>query len=735
MIPREPNSPVPGLSLEGYSSEMVVHPGDTFDVMLSGDGDAHLDVVRLVHGDPSPQGPGYKEESAPWAGRDDVALSRQELDLGSFLRIESSEALAIDEDFAFGAWIYPTLLHPGWNTIAARWQADQISFGLFCAGKTLVGGISLDGKTVGWLNSKEFVYLHRWQFVALSYESSTGRAGLFQYFMSNHHRATPHDVVLSEQVLPAGRPFKSDAPLYIGALPPVQRNQTGHWAHFNGRLSEMFLSSAPLTSDDVENIALGEHFDHPMIARWDLSRAVETSRVEDVSGNGNHGIAENMPARAVTGVTYERKRRYTREGSFSRNPLAYDAIHLHEDDLDDAGWEATAALKVPAEARPGLYAAKVSSGTDQLFLPVVVSRERPVSDLVFLVPTFTWTAYTSNRSPYSYTRDGVLDRGNSLYHSHTDGSPNYYVSRRRPTRTHTPVTGFEQRGAHKITSNLYLVDWMEQSSLDYEVIADDDLHFRGADALGGCRCLVLGSHPEYWSPQMLDGLITYLAGGGRVLYMGAEFLLWVATLDPERPHLMEVRKSEGGDYHPTLLRPSGESEHSTVPILGGGWEERGRHARNLTGVEVSAQGWFDVTLAERPLGFHRTDDAQDERYSWIFEGVDEDPIGAYGLNAGSAAWLEMDGALAADWIPGVERKVVARASGEEFWTPRSEAPISDLTLTTYPKGGAVFSAGSITWTGSLSHNDYKNGVSRITRNVIERFLRTPDGASVLPEAK
>ena len=39
-----------------------------------------------------------------------------------------------------------------------------------------------------------------------------------------------------------------------------------------------------------------------------------------------------------------------------------------------------------------------------------------------------------------------------------------------------------------------------------------------------------------------------------------------------------------------------------------------------------------------------------------------------------------------------------------------------------PGGGAVFSTSSIAWAGALSHNEYDNNVSTITRNVVERFL-------------
>ena len=45
----------------------------------------------------------------------------------------------------------------------------------------------------------------------------------------------------------------------------------------------------------------------------------------------------------------------------------------------------------------------------------------------------------------------------------------------------------------------------------------------------------------------------------------------------------------------------------------------------------------------------------------------------------------------------------------------------DMTFFELPDGGAVFSASSISWCGSLSHNGYDNAVSRITENVLRRF--------------
>ena len=34
----------------------------------------------------------------------------------------------------------------------------------------------------------------------------------------------------------------------------------------------------------------------------------------------------------------------------------------------------------------------------------------------------------------------------------------------------------------------------------------------------------------------------------------------------------------------------------------------------------------------------------------------------------------------------------------------------------------MFSTGSIAWSGSLSYNNYTNNVSRITENVLRRFV-------------
>jgi N,N-dimethylformamidase len=47
---------------------------------------------------------------------------------------------------------------------------------------------------------------------------------------------------------------------------------------------------------------------------------------------------------------------------------------------------------------------------------------------------------------------------------------------------------------------------------------------------------------------------------------------------------------------------------------------------------------------------------------------------------------------------------------------------ADMVFFETPKGGAVFVTGSTAWAASLSHNNFKNNVARITGNVLKRFI-------------
>ena len=739
-----PRSPVPGLGLEGYLNEIAVAPGGSVRVMAAGPGlEASVRVARLIHGDPNPLGPGYRDEPVEFGQPDQVTLGPKHLDLGSYVEIPNADVLNPAESFSLGIWFQPTLLGAGWHALMAKWSPGEISYGLFCAGRRfLAAAVSHDGETVAWCTARDVVRVGSWNFAAMSYDAGTGRLDVYQpsrYSYPASDRPEPAGRFLhASREVGGGQLHVGVAPLLIGALPSIEAGGEGHWAHFNGKVAAPTLLGRAIGPEGAAELmdARGHEISTPVLGRWDLSRDVEGTRVVDVSANGNHGRAVNAPSRAVTGPQWEG----FPARLYGSDPGVYDAIHLHDDDLDDAQWPPSFTLEVPASSKPGIYAASLHSERDELYMPFVVRTREPTSPLALLVPTMTWQAYSSNTLPYSYTEDGVLDRGVCLYVLHSDGSRVYYVSRRRPNRALNPKRGFQNWGAHTVAADLYLVDWLETKGIDYDVFADEDLHRRAVDLLRPYRCIVLGSHPEYWTDRMLTALGEYIAEGGRLLYLGGNGLLWVTTIDAERPHLLEVRKWDEGETEEVWPAPPGEWQHSTSPEVGGLWSRRGRPPSDTVGVEFSAQMDAEacdlaarlIASGEPSWGFHRTEESHAPEFAFVFDGVGpSEVIGDFGLNLGTAAGFEMD--ATPPWAQAGEVTRLARATHPCF-AAHAGVPVpaaADLALATSSNGGAVFAAGSVTWSGSLSHSNYDNNVSRITENVMRRFIDRGPEESVL----
>lgn len=725
-------SPALDHPLAGYPQELVIPAGERLDLRCSGAGTAHLRIVRLIHGDPNPDGPGYRDEPAAWSEPQSVSLEPQRLNLGSFAEIPSSPAVNPAASFTLGIWIRPTRLTGDWRCVAAKWDAGSIQYGLFTVGNgVLVGAVSTNGHTVAWCTSQHYLALDAWQFVAMVHDAGRGLLSTYHHCpMTTTELSTPDRrdsaLVVSTISVPPGSVFSGDAALLLGAL---ARDDGGHWAHFDGKLARPFLADGAWSLAELESVVdrgtpVG---DERLLAAWDLSREVSKDMIDDVSGGGTHGRARGCPTRAATGPAWSG----TLATLYTDAPASYDAIHLHCDDLDDAAWESTALIDVPGCARPGIYAARLTAADDSLVIPFVVTPSAPTSELCVLLPTLTWQAYSSNRGPYSFTEDGVIDQALCLYDVHSDGTVVNYCTRRKPTRSGNPSRGLRTWGAHNLPADLYLLDWLEWEERAYDVLCDQQLHTRGAQALAPYRCVILGSHPEYWTAAMLNALESYLSTGGRVMYLGGNGLYWVTSLDPERPHVMEVRKSGDGDFESSLTEAQpGQLQHSTTLEIGGLWSRRGRPARRLVGIEHAANVFVD---AHGSWGFERLPASHLPEYGFAFEGVTERVIGDFGLNLGTAAAYEVDATH--DWMWGDRPSptVLARASHPRLMsTMRLPIPrAAEIAFTEHPGGGAVFAAGSVTWTGSLSHNGYVNNVSRVSRNVLQRFLDAPRGRSVL----
>jgi N,N-dimethylformamidase len=306
--------------------------------------------------------------------------------------------------------------------------------------------------------------------------------------------------------------------------------------HFNGKIDSPRLFARALSQDEVISLKRGASshaFGQALIATWDFAADISSRKVTDTAPHALHGQTVNMPARAMAGYNWAGK-----ETNFHHALHEYGAIHFHDDDLDDAGWEVDFTLTVPAQLKSGVYAARLRTGNAEDYIPFFVRPPKGTASarIAFLAPTNSYLAYANEQikdiSPLlapnqkmeivtpedRYMVDHHLL---SLYDRHSDGSGVCYSSRLRPILNMRPKYYMKAlQCPHQFGADLHLVDWLEAKGHTFDVITDEDLHVEGVDLLAHYKVILTGTHPEYWSGPMLAAMETYLQNGGRLMYLG-----------------------------------------------------------------------------------------------------------------------------------------------------------------------------------------------------------------------
>ena len=63
--------------------------------------------------------------------------------------------------------------------------------------------------------------------------------------------------------------------------------------------------------------------------------------------------------------------------------------------------------------------------------------------------------------------------------------------------------------------------------------------------LDGYRVVITSAHPEYVSRNEIEALDLIHRGRWRLMYLGGNGFFATVSFDPEQPHLMELRRSDG----------------------------------------------------------------------------------------------------------------------------------------------------------------------------------------------
>lgn len=678
----------------------------------------------------------------------------QPIAIGSYTRIEDAPALRLNSSFTLQTWIQPMLpARDREQGIIAKWDATSgRGFGL---------GLDPDGRLTGWMGngtltsrvtSEAPLIAGRWYAVALRYDAANGELLLNWTMLMRswlpEERGSASTGTANDALAPA------NGPLLFGArdLEAMSNGKPAPAGCYNGKVDRVRLWNRALTAGELDGI---ERWGNPdvvpgLVAAWDPSLDITGVAVSDTGPHKLHGTIVNQPGRGVCGANWDGS-----EVVFRLKPEHYAAIAYHEDDLEDCAWDVDFSYEIPADLPSGQYAARMSVGDSVEYVPFYV---RPTlgalaSPVLYLASTNTYLAYGNERLYRASTLESdFLDKtttyrgdwterekwqdqhpelGSSVYDLHPDGTGIFYSTRLRPVITMRPQFKLWINGCSRhFAADLMLIEWLERKNFAYDVATDEDVHVDGLSALSPYKVVVTGSHPEYWTTPMLNALREYLASGGRMMYIGGNGFYWVTGIDSNRPHMIEVRRGINGTRawtsHP------GEIYLSLTGEQGGLWRYRGQDPNRLVGIGFASEGWGGAE------GYDQLPDSHDPRAAFVFEGIDaNEVIGDFGEIMGGASGDEIDRWGLENGTP-PETLRLATSEGRHsnyYQIVVEDLPMvlpgrggqedprvrSDITLLEAPNGGAVFSAGSINWSGSLLTNDMNNNVSRMTENVLRKF--------------
>ncbi|MEM7687566.1 MAG: N,N-dimethylformamidase beta subunit family domain-containing protein [Pseudomonadota bacterium] len=646
------------------------------------------------------------------------------------------------------------------QTLVARWDAEASngwSLALDRIGRPMFKVADASGTLVSVVLDTSLL-TERWYLVSATYDADARRIRVASEFIegyaANEYAICPESAVAD---LPAGLAPTQSGPLRFGAV-SGQRRGTKRRAPeqvLNGRLDSVRLSRGSLTQGQIRvlsGLVLPDDMAASSIGFWDFAPGIGTTEVHDLSPNALNGETINAPYRGVVGVRWDGT-----SNDWTKAPNSYGACHFHDDDLVDAEWDTDFSYQIPADLPSGIYAAKIRHGEFIEHIPFFVAppKGRTSSRIAFLASTASYCAYANFdeliRVVVPTVADGAdgqpkitkevafhpsllgeaiqdslftarhrREMGGGVYRIHTGGDPVWHATQKVPSTAIKLATGYT-----KLTMDSLLLDWLEHEAIDVDVITDDLMQTEGLDLLKNYTVVISGHHPEYYSGEMLDAVESFTDQGGRFMYLGGNGLYWNTAFHREISGLIEVRKIVSHEQEPYWIQQERINEFSGK--TGSLWSLSHRPPEGIVGV-----GFQDVTLSSLSKPYRRQPGSMDPRAAFIFEGIGDELLGDFGYSGGGAAGMEVDNV---GYRSGSPSHTLVLATSTDFDRPWGvvsgiappkynliyPSPTADLAFFETPNGGAVFSVGSMSYIGSLGHNDYDNNIARLTGNVLRRF--------------
>ncbi|MDX8510026.1 N,N-dimethylformamidase beta subunit family domain-containing protein [Mesorhizobium captivum] len=712
--------------LIGYTNRLSARAGENIEVKVSSglSSDYAADLVRIFSADPNPNGPGMdvRPVSAAFEGTYRSVAKPSRPGSCGIIPLGNTNIAA---DATFSIRFQPRLLR----------ESPQVLFSFLALSEGAVSvSIQKDGlklETFAETSAAPFAFeVGRWYELRLSIASRG--LHLVGYFVETGSRCF--------EVKTGRLRGKAAFTKLVLAATPQPGDPSAFTSFFNGRLEAPRLLRGEQL---VERLVEGHVLEEEILAFWDFGIDIPTSNIRDKGPLRLDGTFRNLPARAVRGSRWSGAEMCWRHAIDE-----YAAVHFHEDDLYDCGWETDFSFDIPHDLPSGVYGIRLRCDNAEDIIPFFV---RPASDakkarVAVLFSTFTYLAYANH--PRGNFDEAYVKRrsawhaypnhpaeypgfGRSLYNFHPDGSGIMFSSMLRPLLNMRPgyLAYVDDRGSGLRTfpADMHLIAWCAAKDIAVDVVTDHDLEAEGSEALDEYALVLTVTHPEYQSARTLDAIENFVVHGGSLGYLGGNGFYWRVATSGAFPGAIEIRRGETGAR--VWEAEPGEYFHAFDGCYGGLWLKNDRPPQRLVGVGMSAHGDFTGSF------YRRTDASYDPRFAWLFDGIDGEIVGDFGFCGGGAAGFEVD---IVDSSLGTPPDAVVLAQSEEYlgeyhcvpekivWPQplawHSSQIRADLCFIPKPHGNFVFSTGSILFCGSLPVNDFKNNISKLLENVVRRGL-------------
>ena len=316
------------MGITAYGDKWSVQQGDAirFHVNCDGPSTYNAQLVKLIHGDTNPAGPGFKEVpiDAPFNGSHDGR--KQVIHSGSHVVVADRRPLRVDS-FTLQCWVWPTMptkpdgyWKPGAQGLITKWS-DNRGYGLF---------LNEDGAVELRINGERLttgapIRDRAWHFVAATFDAESGKAVLYH---EPQVRYALDPVIEPTEATLNTRIEHSDVPLVMAGY--VERLDSGPVGQsspvpgvilggdYNGKLDSPRLCNRALTRLQIETMKFGarSEFDERrgpgptgelstcLVASWDFSDGISTRTATDQGPYRLHGDVVNLPTRAMTGYNW-----------------------------------------------------------------------------------------------------------------------------------------------------------------------------------------------------------------------------------------------------------------------------------------------------------------------------------------------------------------------------------------------------------------------------------------------